>query len=66
MIERVADKILAMIDDVRWSHHDIDYLAWQLVQKSNRPMLRRLVDLSVAIIQHNDNMIKDEDDNTLW
>jgi hypothetical protein len=66
MIERAADKILGMIDDVRWTKNEIDYLAWQLVQKSNKPMLRRLIQLSSSIIIYKEEMTRDENDDTLW
>lgn len=52
MIERVASKILDMLDNVRWTTHDLDYLAWQLVYQSSRPMRKRIVILAEAITFH--------------
>jgi hypothetical protein len=68
MIERVATKILAMIDDVRWSRHELDYLAWQIVTQSPRPMRRRIAILADAITFHinNDNEENDYGADTLF
>lgn len=55
MIERVATKILTMIDDVRWSRHELDYLAWQLVYQSPKPMRKRIAILADAITFHINN-----------
>lgn len=61
MIERVATKILTMIDDVRWSRHELDYLAWQIVSQSSKPMRRRIAILADAITYHINN--DDEETN---
>lgn len=61
-MERIAQKIIALIDDVRWSSHDIDYLAWQIVSLSPKPMLRRVVYLAEAIIFHNQQMQEEHND----
>lgn len=54
MIERLATKILAMIDDVRMTRQDIDYLAWQLVYQSPRPMRKRILILAESITYHHE------------
>lgn len=52
MIERIATKILAMIDDVRMTTHDIDYLGWQIVYQSPKPMRKRIAILADAITHY--------------
>ena len=51
-MERIAQKILAMLDDVRWTNRDLDYLGWQLVYQSPRPMRKRILILAEAITFH--------------
>jgi hypothetical protein len=52
MMERLATKILGLLDDVRLTTHDIDYLAWQLIYQAPKPMQKRLVILADAILHH--------------
>jgi hypothetical protein len=66
MMERVATRILDALDDVRWTKHEMDYLAWVLVHRSPQPMRRRLMHLSDAMIRHNYEMTEDVDDDTLF
>lgn len=61
MMERLATKILTLIDDVRMTTYDLDYLAWQLVYQSPKPMQKRLLILADAIIHHH-HTIKEEND----
>lgn len=65
MIEKVADKILDMLDNVRWTKHEIDYLAWSIVNKSSAPIMRRVVYLSNRIIHHH-NTFQESTDDTLF
>lgn len=51
-MERLATKILGLLDDVRLTTHDIDYLAWQLIYQAPKPMQKRLVILADAILHH--------------
>lgn len=60
-MERLATKILALIDDVRWSRHDIDYLAWQIVYQSPRGIRKRVAILADAITFHVNNDKEDND-----
>lgn len=61
MMERLAAKILALIDDVRYTYRDMDYLAWQIVQQSPRPMIKRVRYLAQAIIMHLEEMDNEDD-----
>ena len=67
-MERLAQKILTMLDDVRWTNRDIDYLGWQIVYQSPRPMRRRIAILADAITFHinNDNEDNDYGADTLF
>jgi len=51
-MERLATKMLALLDDIRLTHQDIDYLAWQLIYQAPKPMQKRLLILADAIIHH--------------
>lgn len=51
-MERLATKILGLLDDIRLTNHDIDYLAWQLIYQAPKPMQKRLVILADAILHH--------------
>ena len=53
-MERIAQKILAMLDDIRWTNRDLDYLGWQLVYQSPRPMRKRILILAEAITFHHE------------
>ena len=61
-MERLALKILDLLDDVRLTTHDIDYLAWQLIYQAPKPMQKRLVILADAILFHHTH--KDDHDNS--
>lgn len=52
MMEKLATKILALLDDLRLTTQDIDYLAWQLIYQAPKPMQKRLVILADAILHH--------------
>lgn len=54
MIERLATKILGLIDDVRMTRQDIDYLAWQIVYQSPKPMRKRVLILAESITYHHE------------
>jgi hypothetical protein len=60
-MERLATKILTLIDDIRWSRHDLDYLAWQIVYQSPRPIRKRVAILAEAITFHINNDKEDND-----
>ena len=61
-MERMAMKILDLLDDVRMTKPDLDYLAWHLVYQAPKPMQRRLVILADAILHHNYTITEDNDD----
>lgn len=61
-MEKIALKILALLDDVRLTAQDIDYLAWQLVYQAPRPMQKRLIILADAILHHH-HTIKEQDND---
>ena len=66
-MERVAAKILAAIDDVRWTIHDIEYLGWQLVYQSPKPMQKRLAVLADSIMTSQAKMDEQlEGQDELW
>lgn len=66
-MERIAKRILDMLDDVRLTKNDLDYLAWHLVYHAPKPMQRRLVILADAIIHHNYTITEENDnDDTLF
>jgi hypothetical protein len=60
MMEKTALKIIALIDSIRHTDHDMEYLAWYMVYNSHRPMRERLVILAKAILKH-DFDLKEED-----
>jgi hypothetical protein len=51
-MERLALKILALLNDLHITNADLDNLGWQLVYQSNKPMRKRLVILADAILFH--------------
>lgn len=59
-MERIAQKILAMLDDVRWTVRDLDYLGWQLVYQSPKPMRKRIVILAEAITFHHEQQLVED------
>lgn len=59
-MERIAQKILAMLDDIRWTNRDLDYLGWQLVYQSPRPMRKRILILAEAITFHHQQELEDD------
>lgn len=61
-MEKIALRILALLDDVRLTTKDIDYLAWQLVYQAPKPMQKRLIILADAILHHH-HTIKEQDDD---
>jgi hypothetical protein len=65
-MERVANKILSMLDDVRWSPHDIEYLAWQMVYQSPKSMQKRLAVLADGLMQSQAKMDEQEEQDGLW
>ena len=62
-MEKIALKILALLDDVRLTTRDLDYLAWQLVYQAPRPMQKRLIILADAILFHHNDIIKEQNDD---
>ena len=62
-MEKLALKILDLLDDVRYTVRDLDYLAWQLVYQAPKPMQKRLVILADAIIHHHHEIQEQDDDN---
>jgi hypothetical protein len=65
-MQRTANKILAILDDIRWTKHEVDYLAWNLVQNAPKPMLRRLDYLASAIVQYRYEIEEEHNDDTLF
>jgi hypothetical protein len=66
-MERLATRILGMLDDVRWTVHDIEYLGWQLVYQSPKPMQKRLAILADSIMVNQEKMDREcEGQNGLW
>lgn len=65
-MEKIAMKILALLDDVRYTKQDVDYLAWQLIYQAPKPMQKRLVILADAILIHNHQMQEQDNDNYLF
>ncbi len=63
-MERLATKILTIIDDVRWSRQDIDYLAWQIVYQSPRAIRKRIAILADAITFYINNDEEEASDGT--
>jgi hypothetical protein len=59
-MERIAQKILTMLDDVRWTHRDLDYLGWQLVHLSHKPMRKRLLIIAEAITFHHNEELRED------
>lgn len=59
-MERIAQKILTMLDDVRWTVRDLDYLGWQLVYQSPKPMRKRIVILAEAITFHHQQQLAED------
>ena len=62
-MEKLALKILDLLDDVRYTVRDLAYLAWQLVYQAPKPMQKRLVILADAIIHHHHEIQEQDDDN---
>jgi hypothetical protein len=65
-MEKMAMKILSMIDSVRYTVRDIDALAWYLVYNSDKPMRRRLLILADAIVHYHNEEKERFDDDRLW
>jgi len=66
-MDRVATKILALIDDVRLTVNDIEYLGWQLVYQSPKPMQKRLAVLADSMIHSQAKMDEQmEGQDGLW
>jgi hypothetical protein len=61
-MERLARKIIDMLDDVRMTKNDLDYLAWHLIWQAPKPMQKRMVFLADAIIRHNYEIEETNDD----
>ena len=59
-MEKLAAKILTMIDDLRLNTHDLDYLGWQLVYQSPKSMRKRIAILADAITYHINNEQQEE------
>jgi len=59
-MEKLATKILGMIDDIRITHQDIDYLAWQMIYQAPKPMQKRLLILADALIFHHSQQKENE------
>lgn len=55
MMEKLATTILRLLDKMEYGNHDIDMLAWHLVNQSNRSMLKRLLILATSIMYHHDD-----------
>lgn len=51
-MERLATRILGLISDVRFTQRDIEYLAWQMVSQSPRPMLARVKTFGEFLVFH--------------
>lgn len=60
-MERLATRILGLLDDIRLTHQDIDYLAWQLIYQAPKPMQKRLIILADAIIFHHNEQKEHHD-----
>jgi hypothetical protein len=65
-MERVAAKILTMLDDVRWTVNDIEYLGWQMVYQSPKPMQKRLAVLADSMMTSQAKMDECEGQDGLW
>lgn len=63
MMEKLALKILGLLDDVRYTTRDLDYLAWQLVYQAPKPMQKRLVILADAILFHHNDIKEQANDD---
>jgi hypothetical protein len=62
MMEKVATKILGILSDLRFTHQDIDYLAWQMIYQAPKPMQKRLLILADALIFHHAQQKENDND----
>jgi hypothetical protein len=65
-MERIALKILALLNDMGITNADLDNLAWQMVYQANRPLRKRIVILADAILFHHATMKNEEDQDGLF
>ena len=62
-MQRLAEKIITLIDDVRMTNHDLDALAWNLINLSPQPMQKRLAILAENITYYNARYQEKYNDN---
>ena len=65
-MEKIADKILDLIDDVRWTKHELDYLAWTLINQSPAPLRRRVQYLGERLIHHHNTTEEHHEQDRLF
>ena len=60
-MEKIAAKILDMLDDVRYNRYDIDYIGWQLIYQSPPHMRKRVAFLAESISHYHNETAKAEE-----